>query len=69
MLGCWDSAEDLDEGVLPCEPVGHGVIATGSVQSCSQFWRTFVRSPVVMDWIEEGYQLLWTVVPPEEKEM
>ncbi len=40
---------------LPCEPAGHGEIATGSVSICSPFWRTFVRSSVVMQWIEYGY--------------
>ena len=29
--------------------------------SKKDFWQTFVRSPVVMKWIEEGYRLLWTV--------
>ncbi len=48
---------------LPCEPAGHGTIATGSITKCQEFWRTFVHSPVVMTWIEEGYRLLWTVSP------
>jgi len=26
-----DSPEDVDETELPCEPAGHGAIATGSV--------------------------------------
>jgi hypothetical protein len=30
--------------------------------------RTFVRSPDVMNWIEEGYRLLWTVSPPPRRE-
>ena len=34
--------EELDEFELPCEPAGHGEIATGNVSSCAQFWRTFV---------------------------
>jgi len=46
---------------LPCEPAGHGEIATESVSICSPFWRTFVRGSVVMQWIEYGYRLLWTV--------
>ena len=50
--------EESDEE-MPCEPAGHGEIATGSVSSCASFWRTFVRSPVVMQWIEHGYRLLW----------
>ena len=54
---------------MPCEPAGHGEIAIGSVSGCSAFWRTFVRSVVVMDWIEEGYRLLWTVAAPLAKEM
>ena len=32
------------------------------------FWRTFVRSPVVMKWIEEGYRLLWTIFPPPKRD-
>ena len=43
---------------IPCEPAGHGEIATGSVTSCLEFWRTFVRSSVAMEWIEHGYALL-----------
>ncbi len=38
---------------LPWEPEGHGAIATGSITKCKEFWRTFVRSPVVMKCIEE----------------
>ena len=44
-----ESPDDPEESDLPFEPAGHGDIATGSVQSCKEFWRTFVRSPVVMD--------------------
>jgi hypothetical protein len=43
---------------LPCEPAGHGEIATGCVSICSPFWRTFFRSYVVMQWIEYGYRVL-----------
>ncbi len=50
-------------------PRGHRLIATGSVQSCKEFWRTFVRSTVVMDWIENGYRLLWTESAPRIKEL
>ena len=64
-----ESPDDPEESELPCEPAGHGAIATGSVQSCKEFWRTFVRSPVVMDWIENGYRLLWTEVAPPVKEL
>ena len=55
--------EEDTEMDIPCEPAGHGEIATGSVTSCKEFWRTFVRSSVVMDWIEHGYALLWTTSP------
>ena len=54
---------------MPCESAGHGAIATGSVQSCKEFWRTFVRSVLVMDWIENGYRLLWTEAAPQIKEL
>jgi hypothetical protein len=60
---------NLDDADLPCEPGGHGVIATGSVESCKELWRIFVRSSVVMDWIDNGYHLLWVVVPPASREM
>ena len=60
--------EELDVE-LPCEPAGHGEIATGSVSSCSLFWRTFVRSSAVMQWIEHGYRLLWTVEALQSREM
>ena len=55
---------DLDKADLLCEPAGHGVIATGSVESCKEFWRIFARIIVVMDSIENGYHLLWIEVPP-----
>ncbi len=60
---------ELDEFELPCEPAGHGEIATANVLSCAQFWRTFVRSSVVMQWIEHGYRLLWVVEAPHTREM
>jgi hypothetical protein len=60
--------EEMDEE-LPCEPAGHGEIATGSVSRCFPFWRTFVRSSVVMQWIEFGYRLLWTTEAPQRREM
>ena len=50
--------EEDTEMDIPCEPAGHGEIATGSITSCKEFWRTFVRNSVVMDWIEHGYALL-----------
>jgi hypothetical protein len=61
-----DNAEGDVE--LPWEPAGHGAIATCGITKCQEFWRTFVRSPVVMSWIEEGYRLLWTVSPPARRE-
>ena len=60
--------EEDTEMDIPCEPAGHGEIATGSVTSCKEFWRTFVRSSVVMDWIEHGYALLWTTSAPLPRE-
>ncbi len=62
----FDNADGDDE--LPWEPAGHGAIATRTITKCQEFWRTFVRSPVVMSWIEEGYRLLWTVSPPPRRE-
>jgi hypothetical protein len=63
-----NSPDDVDETELPCEPAGHGVIATGRVQSCKQFWRKFVRITGVMDLFENGYELLWIKVVPPTKE-
>ncbi len=57
-----------EEEELPWEPASHGAIATGSITKCKEFWRTFVRSPVVMNWIEEGYRILWTVSPSPRRE-
>jgi hypothetical protein len=68
----WKGIADVNEAIdeeLPCEPAGHGEIATGSVSSCSQFWRSFVRSFVVMHWIESDYRLMWTTKAPHRREM
>ena len=51
------------EEKLPWEPIGHGAIAIGSITKRKEVWRTFARSPGVMNWIEEGYRLLRTVSP------
>ena len=48
------------EEEVPWELAGHGDNSTGNI--------TFVRSPVVMNWIEEGYRLMWTVSPPPRRE-
>ena len=61
-----DEEEDTED--IPWEPAGYGQIAIGSVTSCKEFWRTFVRSSVVMDWIEHGYALLWTTATPAARE-
>ena len=61
-----DWIDDLD---LPCEPVGSGQIATGSVRKSAAFWRTFTRSSLVLSWIEKGYELQWIdgAPPPQIK--
>ena len=43
--------EECEEDILPWEPAGHGQIATDNETICQEFWRTFVRNSVVMDWI------------------
>jgi hypothetical protein len=63
-----DATNGKDEEEMPCEPAGDGAIATGSVASCKEFWRSFVRSSPVMDWIENGYRMLWTELSPERRE-
>ena len=63
---------DEDEernGDMPCEPAGYWEITIGSVSNYAAFWRIFVRSSVVMDWIEEGYRMMWAVAAPLAKEM
>ena len=57
------------ENELPCEPAGHGEITTGSVSSCSPFWRAFVRSFILMQWIEDNYRLMWATETLQYKEM
>ena len=56
---CPSVGEGVLEDELPCEPAGHGEIVTGSVSICSPFCWTFVHSSVVMQWIEDGYRMLW----------
>ncbi len=54
-FGIDEEAEYLD---ISWELVDRGDIPTGSVTSCQVFRCSFVRSSVVMDWIEHGYALL-----------
>ena len=69
VFGRWDSAEEVEDLEMPCEPAGYGAIATGSILSRKELWRTFVHSAVVMDWIENGYRLPWTESAPLSKEL
>ena len=57
------------EEELTWELASQGAIATCSILTCKEFWRPFVRSPVVMNWIEEGYRLLRTVSPPPMRKL
>ena len=57
-VGGYEIDEEKEMEDIPWEPAGHGQIITGSVTSCREFWRTFVRISVVMEWIEHGYALL-----------
>ncbi len=57
------------EEELPWELASHGAITTGNITKYKELWRTFVRSPVVMNWIEKCYRLLWTVSPPPRWEL
>jgi hypothetical protein len=63
------SEKNEGEEELPWELAGHGAIATCSITKCKEFRRTFVHIPVVMNCIEEGYRLLWTVSPPPRREL
>jgi len=40
------------------EPAGSEPLATGNVTKCAAFWRTFVKSPIAMHWIDNGYMML-----------
>ncbi len=51
-LGAGSVVEGEEE--LPWEQAGHGAFATGNVTKCREYWRIFTRSPVLMNWIEEG---------------
>ena len=53
---------------VPFEPAGSEPLAIGSITKCASFWRTFVKSRVVMDWIDNGYRLLWETAAPAAKE-
>ncbi len=57
-VGSYGIEEEECEEDIPWEPAGQGQIATGIVTNCLEFWRTFVRDSVVMEWIEHGYALL-----------
>ncbi len=36
---------------------------------CANFWRTFVKSKWVMNWIDHGYDLVWDKFPPVAREI
>ena len=46
------------------EPVGDGPLATGNVQDCIDFWESFSSNKMILDWIRNGYPLLWAQAPP-----
>ena len=49
------TSDDADwELDVPFEPAGSEPLATGNVTKCATFWRTLVKSPIVMDWIDNG---------------
>ena len=58
-----------DEEADLLELWGSEPVATGSVRQSAEFWRSFVRSSTVMDWIDNGYRLQWDSNPPEPREM
>jgi hypothetical protein len=62
-----ENAEGEEE--LRWETAGHNAIARGNITEYTEFWRTFVRSPLGMNWILEGYRLLRTVSPPPRREL
>ena len=56
-----DESWEIDDQI---ELAGSGPIVTDSVTKNVVFWRTFVRSYWVMDWIENGYKLFWACAAP-----
>jgi len=58
VIGEYGMEEANGDLEIPWELAGHGQIATGIITSCQEFRPAFVRSSVVMDWIEHGYVLL-----------
>ena len=51
------------------EPAGSDPITTGNISKCAPFWKTFAKSKWVMEWINEGYDLVWVTTPPIAREM
>ncbi len=43
-------------------------LALGSITNRASFWSTFVKSRVVMDWIDTGSKRLWETVALAAKE-
>jgi len=49
-------AEDwIHDTNMPCEHVGLGHIATGSVKKVADLWRTFTKSSWVLTWVEKRF--------------
>ena len=61
--------EGVLEDELHVEPAKHGEIATCIVSICFPFWWIFVRSFVVMSWIEKGSNMFWATKALHQKEM
>jgi len=57
--------DDVDRELdVPFELAGSEPLATGNVTKCAAISRTFIKSPIVMDWIDNGYMLLWEIAAP-----
>jgi len=59
LLGDCDADWEHD---VPVEKAGFEPEATGSVTKCVAFWRTIVKSQIIMGWIDKGYKLLWEAI-------
>ena len=66
-IGATVTEDWIHDTDLPCEPMGSGRIATGSVRKSATFWKIFTKSSWVLSWIEKGYGLQWIDGAPPPK--
>lgn len=57
-----------DTSDTPYEPAGSEALATGNVQECLSYWRSFSTNKLILSWIQHGFPLLWETRPPAPRE-